>query len=288
MEFLLRADEIERVERERAGGITSGEVVRLFEARGAKLSASTFRKYVQLGLLPRSRRVGRKGKHTGSTGLYPVDGGAPHRAHQADDGRGLHGRGHPRELRDGAEPARGRGAGASRRWSPTWRARRGSTRSGGRSRRSWCGPSARSRRRYGASRGWEGGRDRPGEGGRGTGELGGGAGAALREAWAALGRAGRGRRRDERGKAQRAARSIRETWRSVRTASAGAGARRPCRARRWPASCGGSGALGRRRPRDAGGHPGESRPTGRAPGPTASTARARACSSPASTTSTWT
>ena len=64
--------EIERVERERAAGITSGEVVRLFESRGARLSAATFRKYVQVGLLPRSRRVGRKGKHTGSTGLYPV------------------------------------------------------------------------------------------------------------------------------------------------------------------------------------------------------------------------
>jgi DNA-binding transcriptional MerR regulator len=71
MDFLGH-DEIERVERERAAGITSGEVVRLFEARGARLSAATFRKYVQLGLLPRSRRVGRKGKHTGSTGLYPV------------------------------------------------------------------------------------------------------------------------------------------------------------------------------------------------------------------------
>lgn len=71
MDF-LRDDEIERIEAERAAGITSGEVVSLFEARGARLSASTFRKYVQLGLLPRSRRVGRKGKHTGSTGLYPV------------------------------------------------------------------------------------------------------------------------------------------------------------------------------------------------------------------------
>jgi DNA-binding transcriptional MerR regulator len=69
---LLPDHEIERLERERAAGITSGEVVRLFEGRGARLSASTFRKYVQLGLLPRSRRVGRKGKHTGSTGLYPV------------------------------------------------------------------------------------------------------------------------------------------------------------------------------------------------------------------------
>jgi DNA-binding transcriptional MerR regulator len=71
MDLLDRA-EIERVERERAAGITSGEVVRLFESKGARLSAATFRKYVQLGLLPRSRRVGRKGKHTGSTGLYPV------------------------------------------------------------------------------------------------------------------------------------------------------------------------------------------------------------------------
>ncbi len=73
MEFILQRDEIERVERERAAGITSREVVRLFESKGAKLSASTFRKYVQVGLLPRSRRVGRKGKHTGSTGLYPVE-----------------------------------------------------------------------------------------------------------------------------------------------------------------------------------------------------------------------
>src|SRR5512140_3958174 len=72
VDLLLPLDEIARLEREHALGISSGEVVRLFEARGARLSAATFRKYVQLGLLPRSRRVGRKGKHTGSTGLYPV------------------------------------------------------------------------------------------------------------------------------------------------------------------------------------------------------------------------
>ncbi len=71
MDYLSDA-EIGQVERERASGISSAEVVRLFEARGARLSAATFRKYVQAGLLPRSRRVGRKGKHTGSTGLYPV------------------------------------------------------------------------------------------------------------------------------------------------------------------------------------------------------------------------
>jgi DNA-binding transcriptional MerR regulator len=71
MTFLADAD-IQRIERERGAGITSSEVVRVFEATGARLSAATFRKYVQMGLLPRSRRVGRKGKHTGSTGLYPV------------------------------------------------------------------------------------------------------------------------------------------------------------------------------------------------------------------------
>jgi DNA-binding transcriptional MerR regulator len=72
MSFLLAPLEIARVERQQTLGITSREVVRLFEAKGARFSEATFRKYVQAGLLPRSRRVGRKGKHTGSTGLYPV------------------------------------------------------------------------------------------------------------------------------------------------------------------------------------------------------------------------
>src|SRR3990170_9142515 len=72
MIHLLSRGEIGRIERERVRVVTSREVVQLFEARGARLSAASFRKYVQLGLLPRSRRVGRKGKHTGSTGLYPV------------------------------------------------------------------------------------------------------------------------------------------------------------------------------------------------------------------------
>src|SRR5512135_2561085 len=73
MSYLLAPPEIARVEREQALGITSREVVRLFEAKGVRLSEATFRKYVQAGLLPRSRRVGRKGKHRGSHGLYPVE-----------------------------------------------------------------------------------------------------------------------------------------------------------------------------------------------------------------------
>ena len=72
MAFLLTSADLDRIERDRVRGVTSREVVELFQGRGARLSAATFRKYVQAGLLPRSRRVGRKGKHTGSTGLYPV------------------------------------------------------------------------------------------------------------------------------------------------------------------------------------------------------------------------
>lgn len=52
--------------------MTAADVVRLFSDRGVRLSEATFRKYVQQGLLPRSRRVGRKGKHRGSLGVYPA------------------------------------------------------------------------------------------------------------------------------------------------------------------------------------------------------------------------
>jgi hypothetical protein len=69
---LLPERELDVIERDHGDGLTSAQVVELFRARGVKLSEATFRKYVQLGLLPRSRRVGRKGKHQGSMGLYPA------------------------------------------------------------------------------------------------------------------------------------------------------------------------------------------------------------------------
>ena len=53
-------------------GLTSRQIVDVFETRGIRFSEATLRKYVQLGLLPRSVRVGRKGKHRGSCGLYPA------------------------------------------------------------------------------------------------------------------------------------------------------------------------------------------------------------------------
>jgi hypothetical protein len=70
-EGLLPGRELDAIERAHPDGMSSAQVVEVFRARGVKLSEATFRKYVQLGLLPRSRRVGRKGKHQGSMGLYP-------------------------------------------------------------------------------------------------------------------------------------------------------------------------------------------------------------------------
>ncbi|HEX4385604.1 MAG TPA: MerR family transcriptional regulator [Myxococcales bacterium] len=66
------ADEFDALETEHAGGISAVQIVDFFAPRGVKLAQATFRKYVQLGLLPRSRRVGEKGKHRGSKGLYPA------------------------------------------------------------------------------------------------------------------------------------------------------------------------------------------------------------------------
>lgn len=53
-------------------GLSSTEILGILKNKGIKLSEATFRKYVQLGLLPRCRRVGTKGKHKGSRGLYPT------------------------------------------------------------------------------------------------------------------------------------------------------------------------------------------------------------------------
>jgi DNA-binding transcriptional MerR regulator len=65
-------DEFDALEMEHPEGISAAQIVEFFAPRGVKLAQATFRKYVQLGLLPRSRRVGEKGKHRGSKGLYPA------------------------------------------------------------------------------------------------------------------------------------------------------------------------------------------------------------------------
>ena len=68
---LLQEDELRAIETHYLDGITAVQIVDVFTSRGIKFSEASFRKYVQQGLLPRSRRVGRKGKHRGSLGVYP-------------------------------------------------------------------------------------------------------------------------------------------------------------------------------------------------------------------------
>jgi len=69
---LLDERELQEIERNSPNGLTSRQIVDVFETRGIRFSEATLRKYVQLGLLPRSVRVGRKGKHRGSCGVYPA------------------------------------------------------------------------------------------------------------------------------------------------------------------------------------------------------------------------
>jgi len=73
MTSLLTNEELADIEQKHlAEGVSARQVIELFQQRGVRLSEGTFRKYVQVGLLPRSRRVGRKGKNQGSRGVYPT------------------------------------------------------------------------------------------------------------------------------------------------------------------------------------------------------------------------
>jgi hypothetical protein len=69
---LLSEEELAAIEGTYREGISAVQIVEVFTSRGVKFSEASFRKYVQQGLLPRSRRVGRKGKHRGSMGVYPA------------------------------------------------------------------------------------------------------------------------------------------------------------------------------------------------------------------------
>jgi DNA-binding transcriptional MerR regulator len=68
----LAPDELRQIEEQHGEGITAVQIVDVFVSRGVRFSEASFRKYVQQGLLPRSRRVGRKGKNKGSLGVYPA------------------------------------------------------------------------------------------------------------------------------------------------------------------------------------------------------------------------
>lgn len=68
----LDDEAIARIEAAHSSGLTSQQILDALDATKFKISEATLRKWVQLGLLPRSVRVGRKGKHQGSQGIYPV------------------------------------------------------------------------------------------------------------------------------------------------------------------------------------------------------------------------
>jgi hypothetical protein len=63
---------LRKVEKEHGDGITSAQLLAFFAEHDIRFGEATLRKWVQLGLLPRSVRVGQKGKHQGSRGKYPV------------------------------------------------------------------------------------------------------------------------------------------------------------------------------------------------------------------------
>ena len=70
---LLTEEDLRGIEETYAAiGMTAAQIIEVFATRGIKFSEASFRKYVQQNLLPRSRRVGRKGKHRGSLGVYPA------------------------------------------------------------------------------------------------------------------------------------------------------------------------------------------------------------------------
>jgi len=69
---MINTETLAQIEKAHGAGLTSAEILDVFARHDLQLSEATLRKYVQLGLLPRSVRVGRKGKHQGSQGVYPV------------------------------------------------------------------------------------------------------------------------------------------------------------------------------------------------------------------------
>jgi len=65
-------DELDALERSCPEGLSSDSIIGLLGGKGIKLTEASLRKYVQLGLLPRSRRVRLQGGSRGSQGLYPA------------------------------------------------------------------------------------------------------------------------------------------------------------------------------------------------------------------------
>jgi len=68
----LKVEEVHALQKKHPQGMSTQEIISFLKARQVKFSEDNFRKYIQLDLLPRSFRIGKKGKHKGSSGRYPV------------------------------------------------------------------------------------------------------------------------------------------------------------------------------------------------------------------------
>ena len=64
--------ELVKIEAEHPAGVAAAEIVSLLDVMGVRFSEASLRKYVQLELLPRSVRVGHRGRQGGSQGQYPT------------------------------------------------------------------------------------------------------------------------------------------------------------------------------------------------------------------------
>jgi DNA-binding transcriptional MerR regulator len=64
-------EELAAIERQYPEGVSSDTIIGLLGSKGIKLTEATLRKYVQQGLLPRSRRVRLADGSRGSQGRYP-------------------------------------------------------------------------------------------------------------------------------------------------------------------------------------------------------------------------
>jgi len=69
---LLSDRELRQIEKDFADGMTAVQIVHIFGAGGGRFSRARLGKNVRPGWVGRSRRVGRKGLHQGSLGLYPA------------------------------------------------------------------------------------------------------------------------------------------------------------------------------------------------------------------------
>ena len=72
MPVALSEAQIRAIEKDNPDGVSSSQLVDVFAQQKVRFSEANLRRYVQLGLVPRSRRIGQKGKHLGSRGVYPI------------------------------------------------------------------------------------------------------------------------------------------------------------------------------------------------------------------------